>query len=68
MKRAVINYLGIAALLSMAGLAVAKAASAVLINYGVVEGVQTVEHKGKHAGGALAGEVSIVVFTTAPPN
>lgn len=30
---------------------------AVTINYGTVESVQTVEQKGKHAGGALAGGV-----------
>ncbi len=34
---------------------IALAASAVSISYGVVEGVQTVEHKGQHAGGAIAG-------------
>jgi len=33
------------------------ATSAVSINYGVVEGVQTIEHKGQHAGGALAGSM-----------
>lgn len=31
------------------------AASAVSINYGMVESVRTVQHEGKHAGGALAG-------------
>jgi len=47
-------YFYIMPILAIAGSA-AWAASAVSISYGVVEGVQTVQHKGQHAGGAIAG-------------
>ena len=47
-------YFYIMPILAIAGSA-AWAASAVSINYGVVEGVQTVQHKGQHAGGVIAG-------------
>jgi outer membrane lipoprotein SlyB len=49
-------YFYLSAILAMTGSA-AWAASAVSISYGVVESVQTVQHKASHAGGAVAGGV-----------
>jgi len=55
MNKMIAGGLNISGLLITLAAPLAFAASAVSINYGVVESVQTVQQRGEHAGGAVAG-------------